>query len=203
MLHLIDIFGKPLEVNLRGKGKIYSSVGGFMTIIYLLIFLPYAVIKGIKLVNRTDPEVTYNEVFHDIDGMGTLNADDIYFNLGYSFISPNSQDGALIDETVIMPYATAYEFNVKDSIMTLRKNQDVPIVDCATKFQTVTKGDRYLLYEPNTKCLDLESIKFTGSSTSATTTGLHFGLKRCDQLNLPAGKVCKDQDEVSKLLSNT
>ena len=106
-----------------------------MTIVYLLVFLPYAIVKGIKLVNKTDPEVTFNEVFHDIDAMGAINADDLYLNFGYTFLGDQ-----IIDETVLMPFATPFEF--KNGTITLLENQYVAVVNCTTKFMSVSEAEK-------------------------------------------------------------
>ena len=56
-----DFFGKPVPTfNIRGKHRVSTTIGGYVSTICMVLVLIYATIKFIDLYNRNNPVINEN-----------------------------------------------------------------------------------------------------------------------------------------------
>ena len=126
MLSKLDAFGKGISLNFRGEDKYRTNFGGFLSVVGLGILLPYVLIKFIQLVDRSDPNSTFNEVYHDIKGMGELSGVDINYDFAYSLIDKfGNALPAEVDETYFMATVSLIQVDTsKVELLTLGEELD-------------------------------------------------------------------------------
>lgn len=103
LLRLIDLFGKPVLINIAGKDKFKSKFGGVCTLLFFgyLIWATYN--SGKDLFKRSEPNSVSSEIF--IENPRPLTLSPETFPLGVSLLTPNALGGALamqgfIDESI-------------------------------------------------------------------------------------------------------
>ena len=57
-LTTLDSFSEPVTINYRGEARYKTAVGALTTILTAVIVLAYGTKQFLKLVNKTDPNIT-------------------------------------------------------------------------------------------------------------------------------------------------
>ena len=85
VLHQVDMFGKPIPAfNIKGENSVKSLAGGCLTLTIMGLVFTYAVIKGVQLINRSNPimsEIMVPGYYSPID---MINLNEINFRMAFT-----------------------------------------------------------------------------------------------------------------------
>jgi len=72
MLEKIDLFGKGISLNFKGREAYTTKVGGLLSLLLIVYMVSYGCFTFKGLIDRSNHQDSYNEVFHNITSFGEL-----------------------------------------------------------------------------------------------------------------------------------
>ncbi len=66
----VDIYGESIKLTYKGQDTFKTPLGTFFSILILLLMTSYTIYRFIILVNRIDPNVSYQSFLRDLNSAG-------------------------------------------------------------------------------------------------------------------------------------
>ena len=104
----VDIYGKPIELNIKGKQSYNSIIGGIMSLLYLITFLVIFTINLMRFFSYDSPKITVSSEFRNQSTLETIQNNQFFFGnfftelnmklqeMKYINSNPSSQESLLI-----------------------------------------------------------------------------------------------------------
>ena len=84
MFKRIDAFGKPLpSFNLKGKEKVNTIVGGFITLMIFLTIFSYGALKFSNLITKPNPAINSYYAENEMSGV-TVNLNERNYKFAFT-----------------------------------------------------------------------------------------------------------------------
>jgi len=196
----IDIYAQPLKLSLNGHYKLKTGIGGYLTILTLILMIFYGWLQVKELYVKESPNI-YNQIFTQ------EKANILTFNKDYSpfyFQIFNLNQSMFINPSVL---------NIKlkiKSIVNLR-TQNITIIDlnyCQKKHfpynQNISKQEQNsydLIIKNRYLCPELkENLNIFGSYIEGNMTIIQIIVYPCQ--NSTDDVVCKSKKEIDQLIWN-
>ena len=197
----LDIYSRRISFFYRGKEKVISRFGFFLTILYIVISITIFLYYFIKTISRIDVTASDATIFTDTVPQIKINPE--IFNLAFGLGHPNNLS-RFIDETIYYPKAYYIEKIKKNGVFVDNSTREIKVEKCGN----LNKGNKFLnLLEKNelnnSYCLlDYDDIFLKGGYKYNEIGYIYINIYPCVN-NSNNNNNCKPQNVIDKFFNNT
>ena len=139
----LDIYSRRISFFFRGKEKISSKFGFFLTSLYIIISIVLFLNYFIRTISRENVTASDSTIFTDT--LPSIQINPEIFNLAFGLEHPK-KISRFIDETIYYPKAVYYEKVKQNGFFTIRIQQEIKIGKCGelkdeNKFKSLLGND--------------------------------------------------------------
>ena len=139
----LDIYSRRISFFFRGKEKISSKFGFFLTSLYIIISIVLFLNYFIRTISRENVTASDSTIFTDT--LTSIQINPEIFNLAFGLEHPK-KISRFIDETIYYPKAVYYEKVKQNGFFTTRIQQEIKIGKCGelkdeNKFKSLLGND--------------------------------------------------------------
>ena len=139
----LDIYSRRISFFFRGKEKISSKFGFFLTSLYIIISIVLFLNYFIRTISRENVTASDSTIFTDT--LPSIQINPEIFNLAFGLEHPK-KISRFIDETIYYPKAVYYEKVKQNGFFTTRIQQEIKIGKCGelkdeNKFKSLLGND--------------------------------------------------------------
>ena len=139
----LDIYSRRISFFFRGKEKISSKFGFFLTSLYIIISIVLFLNYFIRTISRENVTASDSTIFTDT--LPSIQINPEIFNLAFGLEHPK-KISRFIDETIYYPKAVYYEKVKQNGFFTTRIQQEIKIGKCRelknkNKFKSLLGND--------------------------------------------------------------
>ena len=202
LLKKIDIFGRKTELKIKGCSKYKTKLGGFFTILMIVLCLTLLIYCGSDMFYRTNPTVIFSEIFNKNPKKTYFSKENYFFMFG---IETPLNFTHFIDESI-------YNFTVVHQKMSKVANNsfrtNVEIERCTEYhlpnntimhdyFMTASGAPINQLY-----CVkDIDKYYIEGSFDAENYVFFEIFVNPFENNTDPSSVVCKTSEEINNKLS--
>jgi len=81
-----DIFGEPVTLSYRGDSSFKTRIGAFLSIIYMIVMMTYAVSELTYVINQNNITTSTFTVKQSLEEGTLVNLNEVYFSVAVSFL---------------------------------------------------------------------------------------------------------------------
>jgi len=200
-MRMIDIYAQPLKLNLNGNYKLKTSIGGYFTIVTVIIMVFYTWFQAKELYLKKNPSIYNQKITMDQANLITFDKD--------SFSPFFFQIFDLNEKPFIEPSVLNIKLRTKRIIKS--KIQNITIIDINTcekkhfnKFDNSSQQGRKsydFIIKNQYFCTELkENLNISGSYIEDDLTMIQILVYPCR--NSTGNVVCKSQKEIDQIIWN-
>ena len=200
-IYEIDLFGREAKIYYKEKPKRKTYVGGFTTIIFVVIYIAFFVYKINKMLKKVD--VSFYETYIYTNGTPEIELNNENFYGGFALGDPYTRK-TFKDESIYYPNVT-FRYVKQINNEWIYKVKQMNLETCQlNKFGSNHKEIFKDVPLDNLYCLKYDDAKFEnlrGYITSNDYSFIQLDLYPCN--NLTSNNTCKPKEELDKIFMNT
>ena len=198
-LKQVDVFGRKTELKMAGHTKYKTILGGFLTLVLILLSTLLFVNFSSDMIYHNNPTVVFSEMFAPMPERSNFSKENNFFNFGVQYPSGIQ----FVDNSIYTPQVYLY---VSDKTKNVINSSLIPFDRCSqADLPSDPVLNKYFAYPAGSNLSDMLCVKnldqyyMEGSFDTDIYYALIIKIFLCtNKTSDPNAVVCKSPDEIKK-----